>query len=623
MNINIDFITISITLIIFALKLLFILLVTDILNKCSKPRGMNFVVAWAFSYLYEIAMMFCLSFAGRLYSIELIILCIISLIVVLVAYCLLVRKRQYKLRIGSIHFINVVITIVMIGFAAFCMIRSFVYFDTTVDANVYGMPRIFIFSSSGSLFVNMNTLAKNIFVNEWNGELNAVFYRIITGNNMSIPFANIEIYFYAMICFWLLGRELFKEKGICLSWIIMFLPVTVFLAFTCKGELLGIVSFPLFLLLLFLFWEEQRRERKNYILLAGVVMFGAIASGARITIIPAVGLIMVIILVAFLKEKDGRSIMFTLLLSTFSYLIGWGRYILNLRYYGNPFERVEVSNEALAPGLNRFFETLKAYINDIFWGENIFSHEGIMYALSADAGVVGCVTLLSSIVFIIYLTYRLLKKELISIYRKELGTMAVILFSLIFMLCSLDYYPWSFRYFAPYFLCIVIGLLYVLNYVRNKKIVSVCWKFVIVLGMISAYSTISLAGLQGEVTGDTSWENMLKKEEIYKRYAFHEWLVYNQVEECDIEDFYADIKQNKKILVCNNINQMISWCWGDNASNEVTLCIPEEFAEYCLLEDWDAIVASLELEINKKNIPLESYEKHVPYGLSFEVYVKE
>lgn len=602
------------------------MLITDILNKCSKVRGANFVVAWTFSYLYEIALMFCLSFVSRLYSIELIILCIISLLVVLVVYNLLVKKGQYKLQIGSIHFINVVMAIIMIGFIIFCMIRSFVYFDTTYDATTYGMPRIFIFSTSGSLFVNMNTLAKNIFVNEWNGELNAVFYRIISGNNMSIPFANIEIYFYAMISYWLLARELFKERKmcICLPWIIMFLPVIVFLAFTCKGDLLAMVSFPLFLLLLFLFWEEQRREKTdNYVLLAGVIMMGAIASGARITIIPAVGLIMIIMLYFFIKEKDVKTIKYTVYVSMFSYLIGWGRYILNLLYYGNPFERVEVSNEALSPAITRFIETTKAYIYDMFWGESIFIHEGTMWALSADAGIIGCVVLFVSVIFIIYLILRLMKKGLMNKYRKELGAIVVIICTMLFMLCSLDYYPWSFRYFAPYFLCTIIGFIYILNYVRNKKIVVICWNFIFVLGIISAYSTISLAGLQGEVTGDASWKNMLEKEEICKRYAFQDWLIYNSIEENDIGDFYSDIKENKKILVCNNIDQSISWCWGDNASNEVILCLPEEFEEYCMFAEWDCIVVTSTIDIDKKNIPAQKYRKHIPYSLFFEVYVKE
>lgn len=116
---------------------------------------------------------------------------------------------------------------------------------------------------------------------------------------------------------------------------------------------------------------------------------------------------------------------------------------------------------------------------------------------------------------------------------------------------------------------------------------------------------------------------MLQKEEIQRRLAFHEWLVENPEGKSDINDFYVSIRENKKVLICNYINQAISWCWGDNASNEVTICLPQDLNEYYQNENWDAIVVTNILEVDKSAIPAYLYEHYVPYGLGFDVYIRE
>lgn len=618
-----DLRAIVITVMIFVFKFIFVMTFYGILNY-KKRRNANFITAWMLSYLYEILLMLMLSFYNSLYSMQLAVLSIISLGCLGGLFICIRKKCSAPASQLIFEFEDVIPITIMFGFCVFCMIRAFVYCDSTPDANAYGMPRIYLLSTSGSLYVHMKNLAKNIFVNEWNGELNAVFYRVISGNNISISFANIEIYFYAILSFWACGREIFKEKrySIYLAYCVMFLPVVVFLAFTCKGDLLAMLSFPLFVILCFFYWKDGRRNEEDNRLLLGVVVTGAISSGARITLIPAIGLIMIIFLSDLLIHKRIQSCRKCLLWSFVAYAIGWARYILNILYYGNPFERVDVSNETLAPNVNRFLMTSAKYIEDILHGENIFTHEGVMYALSADAGIMGGIILISACAAIVYIIYRLIyKKELIKKYWKELSVIMIVMSVQLFMLCSLDYYPWSFRYFAPFFLCITVGVIYLLNYIRNNKIVSICWGMILAFGTISAYSTINMATLEGEVTGD-SWNNMLKKEEINKRYAFHEWLIEHPEGESDISDFYDDIRTNKKVLVCTNIDQIISWCWGDNASNKVTLCEPQEFQEYYEQEEWDAVVVGETVEVNKDIISLYQYKKYVPTGLQLEVYIK-
>lgn len=622
MDINVS--AIWITLLVFAVKLVSVLCICCILNN-KKVHGANFAIAWITFYLYEIAMMFALSFAKWLYTRELIIVWGISLLAVIIWLWAHKAKIRYH-QMMYMSFSDIIPLTIMVAFCVYCMARAFIYFDTTPDASAYGMPRIFLFSTQGSLFINMDTLSKNIFVNEWNGELNAVFYRILTGNNISIPFANIETYIYAMFSFIFLGKELSKEKryGIYFAYIVMFLPVVIFLAFTCKGDCLGMVVFPISVLILFCYWKEKRNGINPTNLLYGVIAGGALATGARITLIPAVGLVMLIILFDTLFiEKNYKLAVITVLISAFSYIIGWGRFILNFIFYGNLFERVDVSNETVAPSIDRFFTSLSKYIEDILFGKNIFTHRGVMWALNANAGLLGVFVLVAFIAGMGWLVYRLLhKKELFREYWKELGVAVILILVTGFMLSSMDYFTWSFRYFAPYFICILVLLIYILNYVKNEKVKRICYGTILILGTINAYSAISMATLKGEVTGDT-WDNMLQKDEISRRLSFHEWLVENPDGKSDINDFYDDIRENKKVLVCNNIAQIISWCWGDNASNDVTICHPADLKKYYLNDEWDVIVVTNVFDVDQSIIPLYLYEHYEPYGLDFDVYIKK
>lgn len=67
---DIDVNAIYLTLLVFGVKLIFVLLITSILN-CNEKRGANLAIAWVTAYLYEIAAMFILSFLKRLYALEL------------------------------------------------------------------------------------------------------------------------------------------------------------------------------------------------------------------------------------------------------------------------------------------------------------------------------------------------------------------------------------------------------------------------------------------------------------------------------------------------------------------------------------------------------------------------
>ena len=624
---DINYVSVICTLGVFILKMIAVLILTAILNSYQK-QAENFVVAWVTVYLGEIACMIALSFFNMLYMLPLLV-CLVCFLLAMFSFTfLLVKKKRIKLPNFKVkewpdHLL--VLFTIMAGFALWCIVRSFVYFDTTPDAQAYGMPRIFIFSTSGSLLTYMNTLSKNIFVNEWNGELNAVFYRVLTGDNISIPFANVEIYIYAMISFICMGKTFLKSKAVYVSWMVMFLPVTVFLSYTCKGDLLGMVSFPLFVLLVLDFWKKSREGKFNFILLVGAIEMGALASGARITNVPAVGLIMIIILLDLFVISKGRislkQICIGLIAGIASYLAGWFRYILNFIIYGNLFERVDAANEKLAPNLSRFISTSSALLYDVFDSENIFTHKGTMWALSADAGILGPVFLIAGLTVILFLFPRFLSEKMYLRYWRETALAIAVVCAIGFMLISMDYYPWSFRYFASYFITAIIMVMLCTELLQRWQY-NFIWSIILVASTINVYSTIALSTKEGEVTGD-SFDNMVQKTSIERQYAFHSWIIDNP-SESDVGDFYEVVCNNSSVLICNNVAQTISWAWGNNASNDVVLCIPEEFNSAYASRDWDMIVVSKTLDTDFLSIIDNSkYILYEPFGLDLSVFVNK
>lgn len=612
------------TLAVFVLKFLFVLLICGLLNRI-KVRGINFAIAWMMTYLCEIAWMCLLSFMQRLYARELILVCVVSLFIVSVLAIKTKLHGKYvnDSNVLSFCFSDVIPLTIMIMFCVFCIARSFVYFDTTWDALTYEMPRIFLYATNGSLFVDMHSLSKNIMVNEWNGELNAVFYRVITDDNISIPLGNIEIYFYSFVSWLMLGKDMYKEKkyGIYLAYVVMFMPVVVFLAFTCKSDLLAMMTFPLFVVMVLFYWKGLREGKDDSVLLYGIIIVGAVSSGARITVIPAVGMVMLLLLgELFIRKKYVEGVR-AIVCAIISYLIGWIRYILNLIYYGNPFERVDVSNEKLEPNVDRLFVTLSDFVEDTVLGENVFAHEGTMWALNKDAGFIGAFVLVGIIIALIYIIYRFAqKKELVKKYFRELSLFACLLSVVVFMFCSMDYFSWSFRYFAPYFIGGMVCLFFIVQYIRSRRVRTALWGLIMVLGTVSAYSTVSMALMKGEVTAH-SWEDMLNKEEILRRFAFHEYYVQESTEQ-NIATIYDDIKKDKKVLLCTFINQGISWCWGDNASNDVYMCLPDEVEGLCLQEEWDVVVVSKHAKIEIGNTLGARYKRYTFEDLEFDVYIK-
>lgn len=612
------------TLGVFALKLLGVLSGTCILNKIEK-RSSNFVVAWALLYVYQAAIMLLLSYGSALRQAPLFLAWLLE-IGALTAFSVVRCRDQFKkMVIDFCHNVNWwVVAIIGAGFI-FLVVHSFIFFDSTGDAHAYGMPRIFIWSTSGSLFTNMHSLSKNIFVNEWIGEFNPIFYRVLTQDNISIPFGNVETYFFSVFGLYALAHEVMRKKvsADLTAVLFAFFPATVLLSLTCKGDFLGMISLPLMVFMLFSMWYESARQAK-IIKLAGVIALGALGTGARITLIPGVGLLMILILMDILRQKDKKLIQTYLGASLVFYAVCWSRYALNLYYYGNPFERVDAANEQVRPSVSQLVHSLCDLLVDIAQGRFSLLPEETTWALTADLGVAGALFLLLLVFCGIWKLTQLAKQKSLPYEERRTFILIVILaFSILALCASTPYFAWSFRYFSPYVLALFIMILMFLDWNNRYISARIFSGLFAIVAAVNCLSSTSMMFMTGEVTGSTI-KTALNSEEIMRRYQFHSWIIEQPYGQADIYDIYEPIRGNAKILVCQNTAQMISWVWGDNASNDVTLCTPDELSEYLENQSWDMLVLTdiIDLPASVLN-ELKQSERYIQQelpDLAFSVY---
>jgi hypothetical protein len=125
--------------------------------------------------------------------------------------------------------------------------RSHYFFDTTWDGMVYELPRIAFWTHFKSVFVLQATEEVSLFANEWNGELNALYYSLLTANDQAISFGNVEVWGIGVLVFTWLARlsGITRELALPLGLYIASTPVLLGLSTVAKGDLLACISFAL------------------------------------------------------------------------------------------------------------------------------------------------------------------------------------------------------------------------------------------------------------------------------------------------------------------------------------------------------------------------------------------
>ena len=229
------------------LKMILALLVFCLIKR-KYDGHLIYSFSWLFSYALIISGMIVLSFFKALYDTSLILyLLIIIFILLLINFSrsnslIGNHKVDLKKSIKGLCF-NLLPLIVLCTFFIFLVIRNLNYFDTTDDALTQGMTKLAFIQQHATLFAYYDSWTINIFSNEWLGELNGLFYLILTGDDRMVLMGNTEIFLFIIIC--LLGLiKTFHYKGNQIILLISYfstLPVITGLAMTLKTDLISII----------------------------------------------------------------------------------------------------------------------------------------------------------------------------------------------------------------------------------------------------------------------------------------------------------------------------------------------------------------------------------------------
>ena len=511
---------------------------------------------------------------------------------ILILYCRYSGKkclRDYfcaiynKVRQGDT--IDYIIISVFLLLTLYIIGHNSLFFDSTWDAHTYQVPRIELFVQKKSLFVNMRSEAINIFCNEWNGELNAVFYAILCGTNQGMFLANAENFFYTLLVVFWFCRKIGITKSNTYIALIGYcgMPVVIFLAMVVKGDF---VVIPFFLATII--WLKDYIELQSTYSLFFLIISGALAAGSKISMVPFLGLCFVSVFVYLIVKNRGNfskifryvvGIWKMLLLGIVCVIISCSRYVLNYFFFGEFFKRVEVANEKVIISWKYLETSAVEILKTLIESDNMFTQEGSVYALGVDMGIVGSVfgiLFLPTTVVWIYNNWKRrnkIKKEWFYVWFPVVGSM-------MFLMAGTMWQPWSFRYYIAWGLALFFYWILMLQEIFNdlpKCALKLAATAGIWLGITGLVSTIVLTTRGGEVTHG-SWKEAYQRPIIEREYGYHPYLLENKDGSADIYDFFDQIKSGRKVLICNSINTAVSYLFGEDNSNDITFCLPTELA---------------------------------------------
>ena len=583
------------------IKIILTIEIAVLVNKNIERKSMAISIGYMWTYMIMLFLMLVFSLFGKL---KLLIIFMPLIGLGLAVYNIRYKKKWIWRREYNLNFF--ISSLILILLCVFVLVHNYFYCDGTHDAMAYEIPRILIFEQNNSLFCNMNTGAKNIFVNEWNGELNALYYLLFSNTNRAIMFGNAEIFMFGNIMIYTFFSEVgIKSKSLKIVYtlLIMSSPVILFLAFTLKGDLFAILLFPLSLILFKKAWIKNRNEDILHLFLCFSLL-----GGSKVTMLPYVGISSIIFIIKILLDLNWnfkKLVLHYKIVFLFSILVigvGCSRYFINLYQYGNMFERVE--GESIKLSLINLKDTLSKFLLDWISFDNAITTADVPYALYKDFGLWGIIVLvMGGLIFVLH------KNILLVSLKKNIIPVICYLFSFFFLTASTVYYDWSFRYYAPWGICL---MLFILCIYSKTGIDSCCTYRYLTCGIATLCLANSLYLTLGnsDVTSGSISEASTRTE-IEREYAFSYWLFDNPDGDKDINDFFDQIESNNNVLICNKPDTIISFLFGENNSNKVHFCSPKEIEN--IYQFYDVISISDEyMDDGLKQKLQEEYTLYTP-----------
>lgn len=353
------------------------------------------------------------------------------------------------------------------GILILMWVRSLFLYDFTWDAQTYGLPRLAIWLNSGSVFVHMPTLQLNLFVNEWNAELNSLAFALVSGGYLGFAFGNLEVLLWLFVSIaWvarLLGASAYS--AIVLSEVLGSTPAMIGLASTIKGDLLAIVAF-----VIAAGWLIHAMKDKSALAVVLCLLSATLAIGAKISVaLPVIAVLSVA--AGMLRRTRGireisrlnavtKSVLFLSLMVFSSRL--WTNWVV----YGNPLKRIDAERAHFS--LGNMFANLDLAGIRLFGILDEVQGKGAMWALAGSMGGSAWFVVASCLLVLTHAWggYWARTRNRINSGASDqviatswlMMVMGSVLFAVLVSMTLSPAYLWNFRYFAPGILLLMIGI---------------------------------------------------------------------------------------------------------------------------------------------------------------------
>jgi hypothetical protein len=417
----------------------------------------SWVAAWTLILAFQTAAIIVLSIVSRLERLPFVLLWL-AFSLALYVFCRRCPERTIAwrtLRDSMLPMLVAALVLIVLW------LRAAFLFDATWDAQTYGLPRLILWLQAKSVLIHMDTPQINLFTNEWIAELNMLAYALVSGDYLGLNFGNLE-------CLLVLGLALIwtaRQLGVpppvaaIIAAALMSTPAIVGLATVMKGDLLACVA-----IVVAFGWLLQVRTRSQPVVaLCFLLISVPLAVGAKISTAFVGVALAILALVDFgssiglFKQRRWWPVSAVVVMACLAFL---SRYALNFAVYRNPFRRAE--NERATFDVANLAENLKIARRHLV----PFSPTTDLdtWALSASLGLsVWLILILIVIAVATAPPQRGVKPSLDARAGTGSGSSKWLLFvagaiavAILMSMTLGQAYPWTFRYFLPGILVLVL-----------------------------------------------------------------------------------------------------------------------------------------------------------------------
>ncbi|MCU6726495.1 Uncharacterised protein [uncultured Clostridium sp.] len=581
--------------------------------------AMKLTLSWLYGYLVMFIGMIILSFSNNLTEKNLNIYFIIYFLVFIMIFYL---KKLYKIYVPEKKDFDIynILSLLIFSCVLFLLFRhNIVYYDMTDDTLVQGMPKLAFIQQHRTLFVNYNTVTINTFANEWFGEINGLYYLIMTGQDTNVLIGNVEIFLFIFITVYEECKELHNKgkKEILFASYISTTPVVLGLAMTMKTDLASLIMLSLMIVIFWRYIEKQ----ENFLLLVCIAVIGATAS-TKITLVPIAGLFSISLVIYYFKYVKNRNI-YPIIIGILIACIFSARYVINIFIYNNPFKRALNEKVNISIGnigdnikgiIERFCETGKLIETIKPWSSN-------NWVITKGIGYGGEIIVIILITF--WICYFLRGK----INKRQLYLFVPYTMAFLYVLIGTVWYEWSFRYLYPYILPLeLIALVKLDNYLEEKSgFFNKILKNIMCISLLFIMTLNSIRGFREGQAFPVSPQKALHMSKTERKLLYSSLVKYQDLEK--VPGLLDILSNGGKGLILDEFSSPYYEFFGDNNCVHIDLVATEKELMENFNEEYDFIaIASLkynstiykkfENEINKNN-----FSKYI--GSFGAVFMKE